>query len=81
MPRLRLGVPSNVMDQALGLAILIASLSLLWSVRRRLEFGSPAATVLTFLELLGLGIEVVSLGCWGIAVLGARSSDGGLKAP
>jgi hypothetical protein len=70
MPRLRLGVLSNVMDQALGIATVIASLALLWSGRRRLEFGSLAATVLTFLELLGLGIAVVSLGWWGIAILG-----------
>jgi hypothetical protein len=58
------------MDQALGIATVIASLALLWSGRRRLEFGSLAATVLTFLELLGLGIAVVSLGWWGIAILG-----------
>jgi len=57
-------------DQALGIATLVASLALLWSGRRRLEFGSLLATVLTFLELLGLGLAVASLGWWGAAVLG-----------
>jgi hypothetical protein len=75
MPRLPFGVPWTAMDQTLGLATLIASLSLLYSVGRGLEFGSPPTTALTFLELLGFGTTVVSLGWWGIDVLAAPSSD------
>jgi hypothetical protein len=66
------------MDQALGIATLVASLALLWSGRRRLEFGSLPATVLTFLELLGLGLAVVSLGWWGVAAVGVVNIVAGL---
>jgi hypothetical protein len=79
MPCLPFGVPWTAMDQTLGLATLIASLSLLCSVGRGLEFGSPPTTALTFSSflalLLGFGTTVVSLGWWGIDVLAAPSSD------
>ncbi|MCW3025659.1 MAG: hypothetical protein JWM29_1091 [Solirubrobacterales bacterium] len=58
------------MDRALGLTTLIVSLVLLWSRTRRLEFSSLAATVLTLLELFGVGLAVVSLGWSGLVALG-----------
>ncbi len=58
------------MEFAISIATLVASLALLLSGRRRLEFGSFPATALTFLELLGLGLAVVSLGWWGLGALG-----------
>lgn len=59
------------MDRFVGIAALIVSLALLWSGRKRVEFSSFLTTVLSVLELLGLGIAVVSLGWWGLVVLGA----------
>jgi hypothetical protein len=58
------------MDRALGMTTVIVSLVLLWSRVRRLEFNSLAASALTALELLGVGLAVVSLGWWGVAALG-----------
>jgi hypothetical protein len=66
------------MDRALAIATLIASLALLWTGRRRLGFGSLTATVLTFLELLGLGLAVASLGWWGFVILGIVNVIAGL---
>jgi ABC-type transporter Mla MlaB component len=57
-------------ELAVSISTLVASLVLLLSGRRRLEFGSFPATALTFLELLGLGLAVVSLGWWGLGALG-----------
>ena len=58
------------MELAVSIATLVASLVLLLSGRRRLEFGSFPATALTFLELLGLALAVVSLGWWGLGAVG-----------
>lgn len=57
------------MSQLVGIGALIASLALLWSGRKRVEFSSFLTTVLSVLELLGLGIAVFSLGWWGAVVL------------
>ena len=57
------------MSQLVSIAVLIASLALLWSGWKRVEFSSLLTTVLSILELLGLGIAVFSLGWWGVVVL------------
>jgi hypothetical protein len=49
----------------------VVSLLLLWSRTKRLEFGSFLTTVLSLLELLGLGVAVFSLGWWGLVALGS----------
>jgi hypothetical protein len=58
------------MDQVVGIAVLVVSLTLLWTRIRHLEFGSFLTTVLSLLELLALGIAIYSLGWWGLAALG-----------
>jgi hypothetical protein len=58
------------MDRVVGIAVLVVSLVLLWTHVRHLEFGSFLATVLSFLEILALGVAVYSLGWSGLAVFG-----------
>jgi hypothetical protein len=43
------------MDRVVGIAVLVVSLTLLWTRIRHLEFGSFLTTVLSLLELLALG--------------------------
>lgn len=59
------------MSQLIGIVALVVSLALLWSGRKRVEFSSFLTTVLSILELLGLGIAVFSLGWWGLVALGS----------
>jgi hypothetical protein len=58
-------------DRAVGISTLALSLVLLWSGRRKTEFGSLVATLLTISELAGIGLAAWALGWWGLAVLAA----------
>jgi hypothetical protein len=59
------------MDRAVGILSLALSLALLWSGRKKTEFGTFVATLLTISELAGIGLAVWALGWWGFAVLAA----------
>jgi hypothetical protein len=59
------------MAEIIGLATVVVGLVLLWSGHRRIELGSFASTVLSLLELLGLGLAIWSAGWWGVFALGA----------
>jgi hypothetical protein len=56
-------------DRVIGITSLLASLALLWTGVRGLEFRSLASTVFSLTEVLGLVLAVVSLGWWGLAAV------------
>jgi hypothetical protein len=58
-------------DTVLVLITMVLSLALLWAGRKKLRFGSLVSTTLSVIELLALGILVVSLGWWGLIALAA----------
>jgi hypothetical protein len=58
-------------DTVLGVLTMVLSLALLWAGRKKLRFGSLVSTTLSVIELLALGIAVVSLGWWGLIALAA----------
>jgi hypothetical protein len=58
-------------DTVLGVITMVLSLALLWAGRKRLRFGSFVSTLLSVVELLALGILVVSLGWWGLVAFAA----------
>ncbi|MGH6866777.1 MAG: hypothetical protein ACREDO_11555 [Methyloceanibacter sp.] len=57
------------MDTAIGLGVLVLALLLLWTGRRRLEFTSFVATLLSIAELVGFLVSAVALGWVGVAIL------------
>lgn len=56
------------METVIAAMALIVSLSLLWSGRQHLEFGSFQATLLSILEFFGIVVSVVGLGWLGVGL-------------
>jgi hypothetical protein len=59
----------RIVQTIIGIVGLLVNLTLLWSGRERLRFGSLLSTSLSLLALLGTVIAVISLGWLGFALL------------
>lgn len=57
------------METLIGAMVLALGLVLLWTGRRRFEFNSFQATLLSILEFAGLVISVIALGWLGVGIL------------
>lgn len=57
------------METLIGAMVLVLGLVLLWTGRRRFEFNSFQATLLSILEFAGLVISIIALGWLGIGIL------------
>lgn len=57
------------METLIGAMVLVLGLVLLWTGRRRFEFNSFQATLLSLLELAGLVISIIALGWLGVGIL------------
>lgn len=57
------------METLIGVLVLVLGLVLLWTGRRRFEFNSFQATLLSVLDFAGLVVAVVALGWLGVGIL------------